>query len=109
MQNVLMLFAFIVMSISPLYAAEASGTNKGVLEIGRYQLFQGTFTTLDLKYRQASSTHNGVFLLDTATGQVKRYVNRIDDDGRYIETWLPTDIIQQMDPKKALLPQVEGK
>lgn len=82
---------------------------KQPLEIGRYELFQGTFTTLDLKYSQASSTHNAVFLLDTATGQVKRYSNRIDEDGRYIETWLPTDISQQMGTKKTVSPQTEGK
>lgn len=112
MRNIIMVLIFTIMTMSSLYAAEASGqkeAGKGALEIGRYQLFQGTFTTLDLKYRQASSTHNAVFLLDTTTGQVKRYVNRIDEDGRYIETWLPTDIIQQMDSRKAVVPQTEGK
>lgn len=107
-----MFFVLTCMTIPTLYAAEAPGqkeTGRSVQEIGRYQLFQGTYTTLDLKYRQASSTHNAVFLLDTATGQVKRYVNRIDEDGHYIETWLPTDIIQQMISKKPISPQVEGK
>lgn len=97
---------------SELYAGDAANPQAAVkqpLEIGRYQLFQGTFTTLDLKYSQASSTHNAVFLLDTATGQVKRYSNRIDEDGRYIETWLPTDVTQQMGIKKTVSPQIEGK
>lgn len=102
MRNILIMFVVTSMSVSTLYAAEASGQK----EIGRYQLFQGMYTTLDLKYRQTSSTHNAVFLLDTATGQVKRYVNRIDEDGTYIETWLPTDLSQQMVPKKT---PVEGK
>ena len=100
------------MTISSLYAAEASGQKepfKAAQEVGRYQLFQCTFTTLDLKYRQATSSHNAVFLLDTATGQVRRYVNRIDEDGSYVETWLPTDLPQQIAPRKAVAPQVEGK
>lgn len=112
MKNIL-LIVFTLMSISPLYAAEAAAQKEAAArfpqEVGRYQLFQGTYTTLDLKYRQASSTHNAVFLLDTATGQVKRYVNRIDEDGQYIETWLPTDLVQQMTPKKTTTQQTEGK
>ncbi len=60
-------------------------------EVGRYQLFQGTYTTFDLK-RQETSTSHGVFLIDTKTGKVSRYVNRIDPQGKYIETWLPTDV-----------------
>jgi hypothetical protein len=105
--------AFLVAcAASDLHAADSAAPQNPVkqpLEIGRYQLFQGTFTTLDLKYSQASSTHNAVFLLDTATGQVKRYSNRIDEDGRYIETWLPTDVTQQMGIKKTVSPQLEGK
>jgi hypothetical protein len=105
MRNVLIALMVTFMTAPSLFAAEATGQK----EIGRYQLFQGTFTTLDLKYRQASSTHNAVFLLDTVTGQVKRYVNRIDEDGRYIETWLTTDLIQQTDSKKTGASQTEGK
>lgn len=59
-------------------------------DIGRYQLFQGTYTSFDLK-RQQTATQSGVFLLDTATGQVKRYLNKIDEEGRYTESWVPTD------------------
>jgi hypothetical protein len=112
MRSLIIIFVITFMSTSPLFAAETSAqkeTSKIIQEIGRYQLFQGTFTTLDLKYRQASSTHNAVFLLDTATGLVKRYVNRIDEDGRYIETWLSTDLVQQMEPKKSPAPKTEGK
>ena len=112
MRSIIMLFAFTFMTISTLYAAETAAqkeTGKIAQEIGRYQLFQGSYTTLDLKYSQASSTHNAVFLLDTATGVVKRYVNRIDEDGRYIETWLPTDLIQPKEPKKTSTPKTEGK
>ncbi|HIJ96215.1 MAG TPA: hypothetical protein HPP94_10875 [Desulfuromonadales bacterium] len=105
MRVIRIVFVVMIMIIPSLCAAETSAQK----EIGRYQLFQGTFTTLDLKYRQASSTHNAVFLIDTVTGVVKRYVNRIDEDGRYIETWLTTELTQQMDVKKIGLPQPEGK
>ena len=60
-------------------------------EIGRYSLFQGSYTTFDLK-RKETYVHQAVFLLDTQTGEVKRYINKIDENGRYIETWLPTDL-----------------
>lgn len=60
-------------------------------DVGRYQLFQGNYTSIDLK-RQQTSTHMGVFMIDTRTGKVKRYLNKIDEQGKYIETWLPTDL-----------------
>lgn len=59
--------------------------------IGRFQLFQGEYTTFDLK-RKETNVSQAVFLLDSQTGEVKRYINKIDENGRYIETWLPTDI-----------------
>jgi|GEM_PF-775538 hypothetical protein len=58
---------------------------------GRYELFQGSYTTFDLK-RKETYVSQAVFLLDTQTGEVKRYVNKVDENGRYIETWLPTDL-----------------
>ena len=58
---------------------------------GRFSLFQGSYTTFDLK-RKETYVHQAVFLLDTQTGEVKRYINKIDENGRYIETWLPTDL-----------------
>ncbi|MDK9716630.1 MAG: hypothetical protein OEL57_01830 [Trichlorobacter sp.] len=60
-------------------------------EPGRFSLFQGSYTTFDLK-RKETYVHQAVFLLDTQTGEVKRYINKIDENGRYIETWLPTDL-----------------
>lgn len=60
-------------------------------ETGRFQLFQGNYTTFDLK-RKETYVHQAVFLLDSQTGEVKRYINKIDEEGRYIETWLPTDL-----------------
>ena len=112
MKLVITAVAICMLAATNIHAAEAQHQKEAVRqshEIGRYQLFQGTYTTLDLKYRQTSSTHNAVFLIDTVTGQVKRYVNRIDEDGRYIETWLPTDVSLQLDPRKIVTPQPEGK
>lgn len=60
-------------------------------DIGRYQLFQGTYTSIDLKKQQTSS-HTGIFLIDSKTGVVKRYLNKIDEEGKYIETWVPTEL-----------------
>jgi len=84
-----MLFlASVVLFLSVL---SASGAERDP-DAGRYQLFEGTYNTYDLK-RQQTYTSTGVFLLDTKTGIVKRYVNRIDEDGKYIETWLPTETL----------------
>lgn len=60
-------------------------------DIGRHQLFQGTYKTFDLKNGQ-TFTSDGIFLLDTKTGVVKRYLNKIDEGGNYIETWIPTEV-----------------
>ena len=111
MKTSIILAAIMVMAATNIFAAEtpAQKDTRISRDVGRYQLFQGSYTTLDLKYRQTSSTHNAIFLLDTSTGNVKRYVNRIDEDGRYIETWLSTEIATQIDPKKASSSQPEGK
>ncbi len=68
-------------------------------EIGRYQLFQGTYKTFNIKTQQ-SDTSTGVFLIDTKTGEVKRYLNKIDEEGKYIETWVPTEMVTPP-PQKA--------
>jgi hypothetical protein len=73
--------------------AEASGARmeSPSADNGRYQLFQGTYNAFDLK-RQEALTQQAVFLIDTRTGQVKRYVNKIDTEGKYIESWITIDI-----------------
>jgi len=84
----LLILALLTVSSGFAQSAPASKGQEG--DIGRYQLFQGTYTSIDLK-RQQTATHAGVFLIDTKTGQVKRYLNKIDDQGNYIETWMPTE------------------
>jgi len=81
----------IVFAGSTVYAGSSDSKEGCSSEIGRYQLFQGNYISIDLK-RQQTSPHTGIFLLDTKTGTVKRYLNKIDEQGKYIETWLPTDI-----------------
>ncbi|MBI5049722.1 MAG: hypothetical protein HZC11_02310 [Nitrospirae bacterium] len=88
-----MLTAFLTIALTggAVFAESVAQKEASESEIGRYQLFQGTYTSMDLK-RQETSTHVGIFLLDTKTGTVKRYVNKINEQGRYIETWLPTEL-----------------
>jgi hypothetical protein len=79
---------------STLHAAESSGARSSARvshEVGRYQLFQGEYTTYDLK-KQQTYTHHAVFHIDTETGRVLRYVNKIDEDGKYIESWVATEL-----------------
>lgn len=89
-------FCLILLSMLILSASAEANTGKSPAlsassEIGRYQLFQGNYTSIDLK-RKESNPHQAVFVIDTVTGEVKRYINRIDEDGRYVETWLPTNL-----------------
>lgn len=87
----LVVMAIIVLTCSVVYADMAGGKSTADADDGRYQLFQGSYTSIDLK-RQQTSTHTGIFLIDTRSGKVKRYLNKIDEQGRYIETWVPTDL-----------------
>ncbi|MBI5234333.1 MAG: hypothetical protein HY880_08260 [Deltaproteobacteria bacterium] len=87
----LVVMVIVLLTGSTLYADVVAGKNLPESDDGRYQLFQGSYTSIDLK-RQQTSTHNGIFLIDTRSGKVKRYLNKIDEQGRYIETWVPTDL-----------------
>lgn len=93
MKRIVAGMAWSLFLIPNLYASETAGQKdsaKIAQETGRYQLFQGQYTTYDLK-KQQTYTHLAVFHIDTATGQVKRYVNKIDEDGKYTESWVTTD------------------
>ncbi len=99
-----LLYTALILCILPasnLYAVDTVSQKEAARiaqEIGRFQLFQGQYTTYDLK-KQQTYTHSAVFLLDTATGMVTRYVNKIDEDGKYTETWVHTDV-SAMDKRK---------
>ncbi|MBI5409795.1 MAG: hypothetical protein HZA14_10555 [Nitrospirae bacterium] len=84
----------IIMSAVSAGYAQTSPKDSSDSGSGRYQLFQGTYTSMDLR-RQETSSHVGIFLLDTKTGKVKRYVSKIDEQGKYIETWLPTELTSE--------------
>lgn len=85
----------LLMLASTVHAGELSAVKKDPASaLGRYQLFQGTYSTFDLRRSETYST-TSVFLLDSKTGQVRRYVNKIDTDGRYIEEWIPTERVQE--------------
>lgn len=58
--------------------------------VERYQLFQGTYNSLDRKNNVANQ-EIGIFLLDTATGKVSRYLTGLDKSGNYVESWTPTN------------------
>jgi hypothetical protein len=86
---------FLLLGLTIFFAtsvfAQSGSSSKGKEgEVGRYQLFQGTYTSFDLK-RQQTATHPGIFLIDTKTGEAKRYLNKIDEQGNYIEIWMPTE------------------
>lgn len=81
-------------AISLIFILKSVLYAQSISDIGRYQLFQGTYRTYDLKNQEAT-TSTGIFLIDTKTGTVKRYLNKIDEDGKYIETWVPTEVQQE--------------
>jgi hypothetical protein len=54
--------------------------------VGRFQLFQGTFTALDAKNNRADK-EIAIFLLDTSTGKVQRYSTGLYKDGKRYEEW----------------------
>lgn len=56
-------------------------------EIGRYQLFQGSYSHLDAD-SGATSDKKEVFLLDTATGDVQVYVST-STEGKQVKYWSP--------------------
>lgn len=45
--------------------------------VGRYQLFQGTYNNFVIKEKRVESINQitGMFLLDTATGELKQYIS----------------------------------
>lgn len=89
-KSFMVIVCFILFIVGIVYA-ENPVSKDASPDIGRYQLFQGTYKTFDLKNGQ-TFTSDGIFLLDTKTGMVKRYLNKIDEGGNYIETWIPTEV-----------------
>lgn len=60
-------------------------------EVGRYQLFQGTYVfTSQEPGSKGSNEKPAVFWIDTATGVVYEYISGLDKDGKLISFWAPT-------------------
>ncbi len=80
----------VLLSIGVVYAQSSAQKEAPGSDVGRYQLFNGTYGGLNIKTGE-TTTHTVILLIDTKTGKVKRYLNMIDQEGKYIETWVPTD------------------
>lgn len=77
--------ALLVLIIGHVFAADQySPATQG----GRYQLFQGYFKFVN---QGGATDEKGVFLLDTATGQVKRYYLNMTRTGTVKEGWETTE------------------
>ena len=71
------------------YSQPNSDVPRNLDRVGRFQLFQGTSTALDGKNNRADK-EVAIFLIDTATGKVYKYVAGLDSSGNYFEGWQPT-------------------
>ena len=71
-----------VMVVLGLVVSRAISTDNIVdnKQIGRYQLFQGTYNVINMKSGQMSQGP-GVFLLDTMTGKVKQFNAAVGVEG----------------------------
>lgn len=90
MKRTIILLAIFLFLVSLLiYQRNAIGSSETQAPsfVGKYQLFQGTFTVLDAKNNRADK-EIGIFLLDTTTGKVKRYMTGLDKDGKLFEEWV---------------------
>ena len=58
-------------------------------QVGRYQLFQGSYIVVDGKNNRVDK-ESAVFLLDTSTGVVRKYSIGVLDTGTLFESWDPT-------------------
>ena len=81
---VLFIAVLIIVFVNILYAQAPASK-----DIGRYQLFQGTYTWTNLAKNRADKEVS-IFLLDTSTGKVKMYNAGVTPDGRDFEHWAPT-------------------
>jgi hypothetical protein len=82
----------LLITISMFIAKKVLGAGEPQINpsVGRFQLFQGTYSSLDAKNNRADK-ETEVFLLDTSTGKVQRYVTGIHKDGKFFEGWLDTN------------------
>lgn len=90
MKRMTVVIVLALLMVTPVLIAEkvlAAGEAQGSSSVGRFQLFQGTFTIVDAKNNKADKQVE-MFLLDTSTGKVQRYSTGVDRDGKFIEGWV---------------------
>jgi hypothetical protein len=80
-----------VMGVPQLTNAQVAPVRSNQSQVGRYQLFQGTYGTNNLKDKIHYTTE-AVFLLDTVSGEVKEYQQLKDDTGKLHCYWGDTTI-----------------
>ncbi len=82
---VLFIAVLIIVYVNILYAQAPASK-----DIGRYQLFQGTYN-----FENHATDHVGkevgIFLLDTSTGKVKSYSIGMTKDGKLFSRWFSTE------------------
>ena len=61
-------------------------TSLPLTQVGRFQLFQGTFTSIDGK-DDRTYKDSGIFMIDTLTGNVKAYRSGLTKEGKLYEGW----------------------
>lgn len=84
------LFTLLLGLIPDFTAAESKDLSADIKsEIGRYQLFQGSYVALDSKNNRAES-EQAVFLIDTSNGNIFKYSTGLDSNGKLFEYWEPT-------------------
>ena len=88
-----MLYLFVIANLF-LFSSQASAEG----EVGRYQLFQAKYNHWD-SVQNTSSENNELFLLDTATGEVKVYVSTTVMGGKQVKYWTPAIVDETKSPQ----------
>ena len=89
-KSVLFLFPLLVALSAQTHGQANSSEPQNTEKVGRFQLFQGIYTVLDGKNNRSDKETN-FFLIDTETGKVFRYTTRLDQNGKFFESWQPTN------------------
>lgn len=73
------------------FGAQSAGAQGARSDVGRYQLFQGTFVALNGAQNAADPASPIILRIDTSTGATLRYSTGLTSEGKYYEWWEPTD------------------
>lgn len=73
---------------------------KETIEIGRFALFEGVYRFEDLQNNELTE-HQALYLLDTATGEIKRHYGSVSPNGYSSgEAWIRTEYRETYDKKQ---------